>query len=77
VIFRYADSFEKPIEKPYFPFVYDLTSDPHEDYNIFVHKMDMFWMLGPALKALSDYQKSVAAYPNIKPGEDFKGYQKK
>jgi hypothetical protein len=31
----------------------------------------------PAPNALSDYQKSVAAYPNIKPGEEFKGYPKK
>jgi len=77
VIYRYADGFDKPILKPYWPLVYDLTSDPHEDFNILVHKMDMFWMLGPAMKALSSYQKSVAEYPNIKPGEEFKGYPKK
>jgi arylsulfatase len=77
VIYRYADGFDKPILKPYWPLVYDLTSDPHEDFNILVHKMDNFWMLGPAMKALSDYQKSVAEYSNIKPGEDFKGYPKK
>jgi arylsulfatase A-like enzyme len=76
VIFRYADSFEKPIEKPYWPLVYDLTSDPHEDYNIMVHKMDMTWMLGPAGKVVTDYEKSVAEFPNIKPGEDFTGYRK-
>ena len=74
VIFRYADSFEKPIVKPYWPLVYDLTRDPHEDYNLMVYKLDMVWMLGPAGKVLSDYQKSVAEYPNIKPGEEFEGY---
>jgi arylsulfatase len=63
VIFRYADSFEKPIEKPYWLLVYDLTSDPHEDYNIMVHKMDMTWMLGPAGKVVTDYEKSVAEFP--------------
>jgi len=77
VIFRYADSFEKPILKPYFPLVYDLTSDPHEDYNLFVHKMDMFWMVEPAFRALREFQKSVIEYPSIKTGEDFKGYPKK
>lgn len=77
VIFRYADSFEKPIEKPYFPLVYDLTSDPHEDYNLFVHKLDMSWMIQLATKPVIDYQKSLTDYPNIKPGEEFKGYTKK
>jgi arylsulfatase len=75
VIFRYAESFETPIETPYWPRVYDLTSDPHEDYNLMVYKLDMTWMLGPALKAVADYQKSVTEYSNIKPGEDFKGYK--
>ena len=75
VILRYADSFETPIEKPYWPRVYDLTSDPHEDYNLMVYKLDMTWMLGPALKAVADYQKSVAEYPNIKPGQEFEGYK--
>jgi arylsulfatase len=74
VILRYADSFETPIEKPYWPRVYDLTSDPHEDYNIMVYKMDMTWMLGAALKPVGEYQKSLAKFPNITPGEDFKGY---
>lgn len=75
VIFRYADSFETPIEKPYWPRVYDLTSDPHEDYNLMVYKLDMLWMLGPAGQVVADYQKSVAEYPNIKPGQDFNGYK--
>jgi arylsulfatase A-like enzyme len=76
VILRYADSFETPIETPYWPRVYDLSSDPHEDYNLMVYKMDMTWMLGVALKFVAEYQKSVAEYPNIKPGEDFTGYRK-
>ena len=76
VILRYAESFETPIVTPYWPRVYDLTSDPHEDYNIMVYKMDMTWMLGAALKSVAEYQKSVAAFPNIKPGEEFKGYKK-
>jgi len=76
IIFRYAESFEKPIVTPYFPLFYDLTSDPHEEFNLFVHKLDMSWMLGPVLKVLADYKKSVAEYPNIKPGEEFTGYPK-
>ena len=40
-----------------------------------VYKMDMTWMLGAALKSVAEYQKSVAAFPNIKPGEEFEGYR--
>jgi arylsulfatase len=54
--------------------VYDLTSDPHEDYNLMVYRLDMTWMLGAALKFVGEYHTSLAEYPNIKPGEDFKGY---
>jgi hypothetical protein len=38
--------------------------------------MDMTWILGPAGKAVTDYNKSVAEFHNIKPGEDFTGYRK-
>lgn len=77
LILRYAESFEKPIVKPYFPLVYDLSSDPHEDSNLFVTKMDMAWMFRPPMKVILEFMKSVEQYPNIKPGEDFKGYMKK
>jgi arylsulfatase len=75
VIFRYAESFETPIDKPYWPRVYDLTSDPHEDFNLMVYKLDMTWMLGPAIKVVADFEKSAAEFPNIKPGEGFTGYR--
>jgi arylsulfatase len=77
VVFRYAESFETPIETPYWPRVYDLSSDPHEDHNLMVYKLDMTWMLGAALKFVGEYQKSLAEYPNIKPGEEFTGYGNK
>jgi len=53
-----------------------LASAQTADYNIMVYKMDMTWMLGPAGKAVADYNKSMAAFPNIKPGGDFTGYRK-
>jgi hypothetical protein len=71
-----ADNFEKPIETPYWPLVYDLSSDQHEDYNLMVYRMDMTWMYALAGKVVAEYRKSVAEYPNIKPGEEFTGYRK-
>ena len=54
--------------------LFDLASDPGELYNLMATKMDMGWMLGVALKFAADYHKSTAKYPNIKAGEEFKGY---
>jgi len=36
--------------------------------------MDMGWMIGIAMRAVAEYRKSIAKYPNIQPGEDFIGY---
>ena len=78
-IFRYTESpasIEKPYIKPQFPLIYDLTSDPHEDNNLFYSDLTTGWLMGPAFKILGEYAHSVKQYPNIKVGEDFKGYQK-
>ena len=77
VIFRYAEGLEKPIVTPHFPMAYDLSSDPHEIWNLFSTKMDHTWVFRPVNRIIGEYKKSVKQYPNIKPGEDFKGYSHK
>jgi arylsulfatase len=74
VIFRYAEGIDKPIVKPQWPLVFDLSSDPGEKFNLMITKLDMMWMFAPAFHALGEYKASLAKYPNIKPGEDFAGY---
>jgi arylsulfatase len=76
-IFRYSEGMDKPIVKPQMPMFYDLSSDPHEDYNLFETKMDNGWMLAPVFRNIIQYEMSVKKYPNIKPGEEFSGYLKK
>ena len=39
--------------------------------------MDMAWVFGPVFQRIGAFQQSVAKYPNVKTGEDFKGYTKK
>jgi arylsulfatase len=78
-VFRYTENTQYPaiqsgFIKPQFPMFYDLSSDPHEDNNLFYTDLTNGWMLAPVLKIIQDYQRSVAEYPNIKVGEDFKGY---
>jgi arylsulfatase A-like enzyme len=76
VWFRYSEGFDKPIVTPQLPMFFDLGSDPGERNNLLLDKMDNGWMLEIVFPAVAEYEKSVAQYPNIKPGEEFKGYKK-
>lgn len=37
-------------------------------------KGDNAWIFTPVFREIEKYEASVKEYPNIKPGEDFKGY---
>ena len=55
-----------------------LSADQHENYNLWTFQgMTMGWVFIPMLEIMGAYDKSVQEYPNIKPGEDFKGYPRK
>jgi arylsulfatase A-like enzyme len=59
-----------------FPQVFDIKEDVKESYELwgnegYVHA----WVMGPVVKVMAEVQGSMQKYPNIKPGEDFKGYQ--
>ena len=78
VIFRYttdAPAIQSPYVKPQLPMVYDLSSDPHENYNVNWTDMTVGWMLAPCLKVIGEFEKSVKEYPNIEMGADFDGYK--
>ena len=58
-----------------FPQVFDIKEDVKESYELwgnegYIHA----WVMGPVTKILTDLAVSMHEYPNIKPGEDFKGY---
>lgn len=73
---RYSKSIEEPIVQPQFPMIFDLGSDPGEKNALFADKMDNGWMFMLMMPFVAEWQKSTAAYPNIKPGEEFTGYKK-
>ncbi len=75
-VFRYCLGISEPILEPQFPMVFDVGSDPGERCNLFNTKLDMGWMFGVVYRPIAAYEKSIAQYPNIKPGEEFTGYQK-
>jgi arylsulfatase A-like enzyme len=79
MIFRYTENTVHPAIQsgfitPQFPMFYDLTSDPHEDSNLFYTDLTCGWMLAPAFKLIGEYELSLKEHRNIKVGEDFKGY---
>jgi arylsulfatase A-like enzyme len=61
---------------PQFPMFFDLSSDPHEDFNLWTTTMTMGWVAKPMGEVAAAFEKSVKQYPNIKPGEIFNGYRK-
>ena len=78
-IFRYTDNtlspaIQSPYIQPQLPMIYDLSSDPHEDNNLIYTDLTNGWIFGPDFKLIGEYQQSIKKYPNIKVGEDFKGY---
>jgi arylsulfatase len=73
-VFHYSEGMQTPVVKPTLPMFYDLGSDPGEQYNLLEDKLDMGWMFGIALEIVGEYERSLVEYPNIKPGEEFKGY---
>ncbi len=80
-IFRYTDNtlvpaIQSPYIQPQLPMVYDLSSDPHEDNNLTYTDLTNGWIFRPDFKLIGEYQRSIKKYPNIKIGEDFKGYEK-
>jgi arylsulfatase len=80
-IFRYTDNtispaIQSPYIKPQLPMVFDLSSDAHEDNNLTYTNLTNGWIFGPDFKLIADYEQSIKKYPNIKVGEDFKGYKK-
>ena len=80
-VFRYTTNsptpaLQNPYVKPQIPMVYDLSSDPHEDHNLFYTDLTNGWMLAPDFKVIIEYERSIREYPNIKVGEDFTGYRK-
>lgn len=73
-IFRYSTGLEQPVVQPQFPMMYDLSGDPGEHVNLFATKLDNSWLIAPIGREIYKYEMSVKQYPNIKPGEEFKGY---
>ena len=68
-----GDFFNTPFEGS---MQYDLSSDPDEDSNLWYTDLTQGWIFAPNFRNIIEYERSLKEYPNIKVGEDFKGYNK-
>lgn len=75
VHFFTAEGTFSPIVTPTFPKVYDIKNDPGETRELWRNEgYSHLWVMKPVMDILSRNAKTMAEYPNINPGEDFKGY---
>ncbi len=75
VHFAATEATHSVVQRYTFPQVFDIKEDPKETYELwgnegYVHA----WVMEPVSKILAGLAGSMAKYPNIKPGQDFKGY---
>ena len=55
--------------KPQLPMMCDLSSDPHQDFNLWWTDLTQGWILAPDFGIIAGYERTVKEYPNIKVGE--------
>ena len=69
-----GESTSGPIVKPQWPLIFDLIDDPNEEGDMIEQRLEGAWAIGPVAERLGALRRSMAEYPNVKPGEDFTGY---
>jgi arylsulfatase A-like enzyme len=76
VHFFTAEGTFSPIVEHTFPSVYDIVNDPGETRELWRSEgYAHIYVMRPVQKILGELAVSMKKYPNIKPGEDFFGYQ--
>ena len=76
VIFRKSDGIGEPITDVQVPMVFNLIGDPGEHFNLWEVSLDMGWVYRPVFEQIVRFEQSVAKYPNVKTGEEFRGYRR-
>lgn len=76
VHFLTAEGTFSPIVKKTFAEVYDVKNDPDEKRELWANEgFSHVWVMKPVTDILVKLRTSMHKYPNIKPGQDFKGYK--
>jgi arylsulfatase A-like enzyme len=76
VHFYTAEGTFSPIVEHTFPQVYDIKNDPGETRELWQSEgYAHLWVMKPVMNVLSALSTSMQEYPNIKPGQEFAGYE--
>jgi len=71
-----AESMWAPVQTNIFPTVYDVRNDPGEDNELMKYSLFAYsWVYGAMGHIIQQKALTMQEYPNIKPGEDFEGYE--
>ncbi len=64
------------VQKYTFPQFYDIKNDPAEMYELWANEgYSHAWVMEPVSRIIGEVMGSMARYRNIKPGEEFEGYE--
>ncbi len=64
------------IQRYTFPQVFDIQNDPSESFELWGNEgYAHAWVMGPVTEILAKLAASMKEYPNIRPGQDFSGYE--
>jgi arylsulfatase len=75
VHFYSAEGTFAPIVEHTFPRVYDIKNDPGETRELWsAEGYAHLWVTKPVMGIVSDLARSMEEYPNLRPGQDFDGY---
>ena len=78
VHFFTAEGTFSPITEHTFPQVFDVKNDPGETRELFSSEgYAHLWVTKPVMEILGRLSASIRQYPNIRPGEDFRGYEQR
>ena len=76
VHFYTAEGTFSPIVEHTFPQVFDIKNDPGETRELFqAEGYSHLWVTKPVIEILTGLAVSQQQFPNIKPGQDFSGYE--
>ena len=77
VHFATSEGTHSVIQTYTFPQVFDIKEDPKESYELWGNEgYAHAWVLGPVTKILAELAGSMKKYPNIRPGQEFKGFDR-
>ena len=75
VHFATAEGTHAVVQKYTFPQVFDISEDPKESFELWGNEgYAHAWVMSPVSKILAGLASSMQEFPNIRPGQEFYGY---